>query len=91
MGEVIIGFKLFPKSVETDLEQLKGEIGEGLPSGARISKSRVEPIAFGLNALLLDIVVPEQEALADKVEELIRSNINVENVEVLSQRRVLRL
>jgi elongation factor 1-beta len=91
MGEVIIGFRLLPASVEIDLEQLRGEIEKGLPSGARISKSRVEPIAFGLNALLLDIVIPEQEALADKVEELIRSNKNVENVEVLSQRRVLKL
>jgi len=91
MGEVIIGFKIYPKAVETDLEQLKGEIEKGLPSGARISKSKIEPIAFGLNALLLDIVVPEQEGLADKVEEVIRSNDNIENVEILSQRRVLRL
>lgn len=91
MGEVIIGFKIYPKAVETDLEQLKGEIGKGLPSGARISKSKIEPIAFGLNALLLDIVVPEQEGLADKVEEVIRSNDNIDNVEILSQRRVLRL
>lgn len=91
MGEVIIGFKIYPKAVETDLEQLKGEIEKGLPSGARISKSKIEPIAFGLNALLLDIVVPEQEGLADKVEEVIRSNANIENVEILSQRRVLRL
>jgi len=91
MGEVIIGFKIYPKAVETDLEQLRGEIGKGLPSQARIHMSRFEPIAFGLNALLMDIIIPEQGELADKVEEIIRSNANVENVEVLSQRRVLKL
>lgn len=91
MGEVIIGFKIYPKAVETDLEQLRGEIGKGLPNRARVHMSRIEPIAFGLNALLLDVIVQEQGELADKVEEVIKSNVNVENVEVLSQRRVLRL
>jgi len=91
MGEVIIGFKIYPKAVETDLEQLRGEIGKVLPSQSRINMSRIEPIAFGLNALLLDVIIPEQGSLADKVEEVIRSNVDVENVEVISQRRVLKL
>mgnify|MGYP006270413935 CR=1 FL=1 len=91
MGEVIIGFKIYPTGIEIDLEQLRGEIGKALPSQARVNMSRFEPIAFGLNALLMDIIVPEQGDLVDKVEEVIRANANVENVEVLSQRRVLKL
>jgi len=91
MGEVIIGFKIYPKSTETDLQGLANSIVEALPSQARVSRSRIEPIAFGLNALILDIVVPELEGISDKVEETIRSNAEVENIEVVSQRRALRI
>jgi elongation factor 1-beta len=90
MGQVIIGFKIYPKSIETDLEKLRDDIGKALPNGTMISKSSIEPIAFGLSALILDIVMPEEEAISDKIEEIVGSNGDIENFEVLSQRRVLR-
>jgi elongation factor 1-beta len=90
MGEVIISFKIYPKSVETNLEDLREKIGKILPIQARLSKSRIEPIAFGLNALILDVVVPEKDGIVDNIEDTIRSDGDVENVEVISQRRVLR-
>jgi elongation factor 1-beta len=91
MGQVIIGFKIYPKSIETDLEKLRDDIGKALPNGTRISKSSIEPIAFGLSALIVDIVMPEEEAISDKIEEIVGSNGDIENFEVVSQRRVLRL
>ncbi|MBO3802480.1 MAG: elongation factor 1-beta [Candidatus Brockarchaeota archaeon] len=91
VGEVIVGFKIYPKSLETDLQGIAKSVGESLPGQARVSKSRIEPVAFGLNALILDVVVPEVEGLLDMVEQTIRSNADVEDVEVVSQRRALRL
>ncbi|MGQ9514024.1 MAG: elongation factor 1-beta [Thermoproteota archaeon] len=90
MGEVIISFKIYPKGVETNLENLENKIERSLPSQARLSKSRIEPIAFGLNALILDIVVPEKEGMVDSIEDIIKSNEDVENFEVISQRRAFR-
>lgn len=57
MGMVALEFKIMPESPETDLEKIKSEISKKI----KIQDSKIEPIAFGLNALKILVIVPDKE------------------------------
>lgn len=46
------------------LESVKGALGKEMT----LKGSKEDPIAFGLYALIIDIVAPEEEGMVDKVE-----------------------
>ena len=78
MGNVAISFKIMPESPDVDLEKIKKEIGKKM----EIKDSKIEPLAFGLSALRILIVVPDKE-MGD-IENKIRSVEGVSEVEVES-------
>ncbi|MBS7641853.1 MAG: elongation factor 1-beta [Candidatus Bathyarchaeia archaeon] len=90
MARVMATIRVFPSSIDEDLNILVESINEKLPSDARLYTYRREPIAFGIEALILDILVPEETMgeVLDRVEEAIRSIEGVSEVEVILTRRV---
>ena len=46
------------------LESVKGVLGKEMS----LKGSKEDPIAFGLYALVIDVVAPEEEGMVDKVE-----------------------
>jgi elongation factor 1-beta len=75
MGTVAAEFRIMPESPEVDLEQVKSDISKLM----KIQDSQIEPLAFGLKALKILIVVPDKE-MGD-VEGKIRSVKGVSEVE----------
>ncbi|PIZ51540.1 elongation factor 1-beta [Candidatus Woesearchaeota archaeon CG_4_10_14_0_2_um_filter_33_13] len=76
MAKAIITFKLMPESVEVDLEPIKEkalEIAKGAGAIGQM-QSRIEPIAFGLKAIMVlamyEITDADFEKIAAKMEEL---------------------
>ena len=69
MGEVIMKIKVMPEDASIDIESLKEKITSALPDYAKLNKSEVAPIAFGLKALMLYITMPDQspDELMDKI------------------------
>lgn len=90
MGRVMATIRVFPSSMEEDLNLLVENIDAKLPNEARLYMYRREPIAFGIEALILDVLVPEETMgdVLDRVEEAIRSVEGVSEVEVVLTRRV---
>ncbi|MEM3727349.1 MAG: elongation factor 1-beta [Candidatus Bathyarchaeia archaeon] len=85
MGEVIVSFKIMPESIETDLEKLEEKIKkEILPQ-----KIEKEPIAFGLFALKVTKLIPEESGELEKVENRIKSLEGVGEVEIVEISRSL--
>lgn len=75
MGSVVISYKIFPIDIKVDFNQLRKKIEECLPEFASIYGFGEEPIAFGLNALIAHIKIPEDksgvlDALEKKFEEI---------------------
>jgi elongation factor 1-beta len=68
MGNVAIVLKIMPESTETDLEKVKYEISKKI----KIQDSKIEPIAFGLKALKILVIVPDKETgdLENKIKEV---------------------
>jgi len=71
LGSYVIRVKVLPADTSTDLQKIAESVGRTLPAEAEIRGQKVEPIAFGLSALILDVVSPEEEGVIDKVEAAI--------------------
>ena len=78
MGNVAVSLKIMPESPDTDLEKLKEEISKKI----EIKDSKIEPLAFGLNALKILIITPDKES--ENLISEIRSVNGVSEVEVES-------
>lgn len=69
MGSYVIRLKLLPNDVATQHQLIVDSVSKALPQEAKIRSHRIEPIAFGLSAVIVDIVAPEEEGVIDKVEQ----------------------
>jgi len=68
MGSYVIRLKILPQDTTTEHQKIVDSAASSLPSVAKIRSHRVEPIAFGLSAIIVDIVAPEEEGVIEKVE-----------------------
>ena len=82
MGEVAATMRIMPESVETDLDDLKVNLESALPEGSSIYGSEIEPVAFGLKALKLVVLVGDLEGGTESVEEAFAAVPGVESVQV---------
>ncbi len=73
MGSYVVRVKLLPQDTTTEHQKIVDSAASVLPAGAQIRSHRIEPIAFGLSAIIVDIVVPEEEGAIDKVEQALSS------------------
>ncbi|CAD7768161.1 Elongation factor 1-beta [Candidatus Methanoperedenaceae archaeon GB37] len=89
MGEVVATIRVMPESTETDLEVLKREISEVMPVGVRLSGFAEEPVAFGLKALIVTVVLGDLEGGTDPVESAIAGVKGVESLQVTEVGRAL--
>ena len=83
MAQVLISFKIYPTDI-MDLNKLKQKIEKQLPKYAKIHKTAEEPIAFGLNALIAQILIPEnQEGALDKLEQALQGIPEVSQIQTI--------
>lgn len=80
MGKVALKIRVMPSGIDVDIESLKEKIKEALPNYAQLTKDEIMPVAFGLRAIILHIVMPDQSP--DELIERIKNVENVENVEM---------
>jgi len=85
MGEVIVTFKVMPKAIETNLDELENKIKEEV----KPERMEREPIAFGLVALKVTKLVPEAGGELEKLENKLKSIEGVGEVEVVEVSRSL--
>ncbi len=88
MSKVFASIKIFPKSIETDLNQLKEKIKNILPEGSSLHSFQEEPIAFGLVALKLNVIVGDVGGILDEIEELLISQEEISEIQVEGATRV---
>jgi elongation factor 1-beta len=89
MGDVAATIKVMPESVDTDLKDLKNRLAAVLPQGSELYGSKEEPIAFGLKALMLVVLVGDLEGGTEQVEEALAAVSGVESVQVVELGRPL--
>ena len=89
MAQVLASIKCFPEDVIIPPSVIQEEIKKSLPSFAQVYRIDEEPIAFGLVALIVHILVPDSGGdELDKVEEALKGVRGISQVETLLVRRV---
>ncbi|MBE8538684.1 elongation factor 1-beta [Geoglobus acetivorans] len=88
MGRVFMKLRVMPKGVEVDLEQLKEKVSHAKPDEVEITDFGIQPIAFGLKALIVVVVMPDTEGIGDTLIESIQAIDDVESVEIEVQELV---
>ena len=78
MAEVVVGFKVLPKTVEVDLDKLEKKIKDSIQP----EKIEREPIAFGLVAFHVVKFVPDAGGELEKIENRLKAIEEVGEVEV---------
>ena len=88
---MIITYKVFPTGVEVNFDDLKKKIEANLPQYATIDGYGEEPIAFGLNALLMQVRFPEDKSgVLDALEKKLEGISEVSQLQTLMVRRLSR-
>ena len=84
MARVLVSMKIFPTDANLDLNTLRTKIQQSLPVGLTVHKFEEEPIAFGLVALIAQVILPEDvEGQMEQVERAIRGVDWVSEIQVL--------
>ncbi|MGZ4869769.1 MAG: elongation factor 1-beta [Halobacteriota archaeon] len=89
MGEVAVQLKIMPNGPEVDLKGLSNRITSQVAQYGRMYSCEVQPIAFGLKALMLTVIVEDKEGGTEAVEAAISEIDEVESVQVVAVTRML--
>ncbi len=91
MANVVITMRILPESPEIDLEALSGKIKDIIKNytGMAEFKEEIVPIAFGLKAIKLLFLYPEDKGDTEELENQIKEVEGVSSVEIMDVRRSL--
>ncbi|MGC9345519.1 MAG: elongation factor 1-beta [Candidatus Bathyarchaeales archaeon] len=91
MGSVVISYKIFPIDIKVDFNELRRKIEDCLPEFASIYGFGEEPIAYGLNALIAHIKIPEDKSgVLDELEKKFEEISEISQVQPVMVRRTSR-
>ncbi len=89
MGTVAVKIKVMPDSPETDIKEVEGKVREILKKVESGSpQTEIQPIAFGLKALIVLFGWPEEKEL-EELEGKLKKIKGVGSVEVIDMRRAI--
>jgi len=84
MGQVNITFEIMPEGLEINLDDLKVKVESKIGDISNIEQTEIKPIAFGLKALMMNVLVDDSEGIMDKLEEMIGGVEGVQNAKVVT-------
>jgi elongation factor 1-beta len=87
MGTALITIKIMPKSPQANLEAIQKEAKQVVEkNGGKKPSTKTEPIAFGLNAVIINFALDESLSI-DDIENPLRKIKEVNSAEVIDFRR----
>lgn len=87
-GIVGVKIKIMPNSPEADIEKIKSSAMEIVEKeGGNNKEYSIEPIAFGLKAIIAFFQWPEEKEL-ETIEEQFKKIENVQSVEIIDLRKI---
>ncbi len=80
MGKVGMTLRIMPEDVTVNLDAIKETIPEVIPSDVQLARMETVPIAFGLKALRVVLIM--EDASPDELEKILSSIKGVQSVEI---------
>ena len=89
MGKIVIAYKIFPSESTVDLDLLQEKIKKELAGIAAVQRFVKEPIAFGLSALIVNMILPEnKEGILDETETKLTNLEEVGQIQTIGVNRL---
>jgi elongation factor 1-beta len=82
MARLVVRIRILPADAESNLENVVESIKKSMPQGMEMKGHMIEPIAFGLKAILGDFLLDDAQGQMDKLEESIKIVEGVGEIEV---------
>lgn len=83
MGQVVVVYSVMPESPSVDLAALKDSIGKAIPSYATVRGMADKPVAFGLTAVHVMVVMDDKSGGAEDVEKALNGLKNIQSVDTV--------
>jgi len=88
MGTAGIKIKIMPSSPDVNLDEIQNKAKALVEEkGGKNREYEIQPIAFGLNAIIAFFEWPEEQEL-DSIEEALKNIENVSSVQVIDMRKI---
>lgn len=88
MGTAGIKIKVMPNSPNADLEEIQTKLKSLVEKqGGKNRQYEIQPVAFGLNAIISFFEWPEEKEL-EPIEEAFRKTKNVTSIQVIDMRKI---
>jgi len=84
MARLVARIKVLPTDIDVNLDAVVNKLKSSLPDGMEIKNSAKEPIAFGLNALMVDFLLDDKEGQMDMLESMLKETDGVSEIEVMN-------
>ena len=84
MARLVARIRILPAEAESNLDNVLNSMKTAMPAGMEVKGHAVEPIAFGLKAIVGDFTLEDAEGQMDKLEESIRGIEGVGEIEVMN-------
>lgn len=82
MARLVVRIRILPADAESNLDNVVESIKKSMPKGIEMKGHMMEPIAFGLKAIVGDFLLDDAEGQMDKLEESIKIVEGVGEIEV---------
>ena len=87
MADIVVRVKVLPEDIEAKPEKTLEDIRTSTKDVATLMRYRVEPIAFGLNAIIVDFGIEDKEVGTDPLETALLSTKGISQVDVIGVSR----
>ncbi len=85
MGQIAATYDLMPESTDVQLDGVVNHIPKILPSGVKLLETKIEPVAFGLQKVIVGVLIDDSiESVGSDLENGLASIPGVENIECTS-------
>ena len=81
MGSVAVTFRILPDDAEADVEALQTKVRKAL--GPALRDLQVQPVAFGLKAIVAMTIISDSEGGSDRLEQALAALTGVGSVETV--------
>lgn len=82
MARLVARIRIMPADAESNLDSVVQSMKTSMPEGMEMKGHAVEPIAFGLNAIVGDFLLDDAEGQMDRLEDAIKKVAGVGEIEV---------
>ena len=83
-SRVVVRIRILPAEADSDLDNIIDGLKNKIPKDMQLKAHAKEPIAFGLQAIIADFLINDEEGQIDTLEDSIKLTEGVGEIEIIN-------